>query len=140
MNMNVIGLILVETFFRSHLHCLAELAAWPVIWLIWPSRLATLSVGPGQIQLQHWRREMGWASLAPTWSKLRLVLSWEASYDIVHILTADADTIQRRAAIHRGEARSYHMACLRRAVSWLGAVQSPRMDLYAKPLMGRDLQ
>lgn len=130
---DVISLLLIETFFRSHLHRLVELAAWPVVWLMWPSRLATLSVGPGQIQLQHWMRTMGWASLAPTWSRLRLVLSWEASYDVVDGLTANAETTQRRAAIHRGEARSYHVKCLMHAVSWLRAMQPGRNHRYAKP-------
>lgn len=138
-NPDVISLLLVETFFRSHSHRLAELAAWPIVWFVWRSRLATLSVGPGQIQLRHWRRVMAWESFAPTWSKLSSVLSWEASYDLVQFLTAEATTTQRRAAVHRGEARSYHVACLTHTLSWLKKAGSTHPGRHSRrPSRERD--
>lgn len=131
-NPNVIGLLLVETFFRSPLYRLAEIAAWPVLWFLWPRRVATLSLGPGQIQLRHWREALAWGSLAPTWSRVRSILSWEDNYDLVHSLTAGATTTQRRAALYRGEARSFHVACVAHAVSWIRRTQSRRLSPFVQ--------
>jgi non-ribosomal peptide synthetase component F len=118
-DIGVMSVLLVETFFRTVGLRLLELAAWPLIWVLCPTRVATLSVGPGQIQLRHWGRAKSWESLAPSASKVSLVLSWEANYDLARLLTRNAGTTQERAAVYRGEARSYHVACLTYAERWL---------------------
>src|SRR5688572_23898964 len=118
-NPEIVGILLVEAYFRSELRRLMELVMWPVLWLIWPARLARLSVGPGQIQLRHWRRETGWRSLAPGWQRFCTVVSWEANYDMVSTLTMHAKGLHQRGALHLGQARGYYLACLRHTVSWL---------------------
>lgn len=115
----VLSVLLVESFFRPMHEQLLELLAWPLVWMISRARVGALSLGPGQIQLRHWCKAESWVSLAPTWSKARRILSWEASFDIAERLLADAPTAQKRAALYRGEARSYHLSCLLYTESWL---------------------
>jgi len=88
-----------------------------------PARAGTLSLGPGQIQLRHWREAESWASLMPSVAKIRKLLSWEATFDVAERLLAGTSTTQQRAAVYRGEARSYHVSCLRYVESWLRTLE-----------------
>lgn len=115
----VLSILLVESYFRSEWYRALELVAWACLSMLRVRRVATLSVGPGQIQLRHWKASCSWVSLAADVARVRRVISWDANYDVADTLLHGATTCRRRAAVYRGEARSYYVTCLKDVQSWL---------------------
>lgn len=114
----VLGLLLTETFFRSRGDRALELLAWPVLALLHRTRLARLSVGPGQIQLRHWRHAHKWSSDAPTVARMVTVCSWEASYDLAASIVEGVESRVERARLYHGEARWHYIKILAHAEEW----------------------
>ena len=123
----VLALLLTETFFRRPTDRAAEYLAWLGLGLLWPGRARRLSVGVAQLQVRHWKRLQQWESNRLTPARLAETLRVAANYDacerfLYESAGAAPMSTQRVAAIYRGEARSYHVSVLQRAVTFaLGA-------------------
>lgn len=118
-DVRVLSILLVESYFRSGWYRALEIVAWALLSIVRVRRVATLSVGPGQIQLRHWKASCSWVSLTADFARVRLVINWDANFDVADTLLRGATTCRRRAAVYRGEARSHYVTCLEDVQSWL---------------------
>jgi hypothetical protein len=77
----VLAIMATEAYFKRPFGRLLEGLAWPVLSIVWPARLKTLSVGVAQIQLRHWVDLGQLSGLRFTFPRLWRVLSLRRNYD-----------------------------------------------------------
>ena len=77
----VLAIMATEASFKRPSGRILEWIAWPVLSVVWPARLARLSVGVAQIQLRHWVALGQLSGMRFTLSRLRRVLSLRHNYD-----------------------------------------------------------
>jgi hypothetical protein len=77
----VLAIMATEASFKGPGGRILECLVWPVLSVIWPARLARLSVGVAQIQLRHWVSLGHLPGMRFTPSRLRRVLSLRSNYD-----------------------------------------------------------
>lgn len=110
-DLNVISLILCETYFRKNTDRLIEYVAMPFLLLINQNRFNRLSIGIGQIQLRHWMRIKHIKK--PISIKSYLVyLSVLQNYDVIKVLIQSnldqGNNDSKLIAVHTGETRKFH--------------------------------
>lgn len=110
-DLNVIALILCESYFRKKKDRIIEYFAMPFLYLINRNRFNKLSIGIGQIQLKHWikfKKNKSPISLS-AYSSYFSVLN---NYDLINELVKqnlNLDyTDSKLIAFHTGETRKYH--------------------------------
>jgi hypothetical protein len=77
----VLAIMATEASFKGPGGRILECLVWPVLSVIWPARLARLSVGVAQIQLRHWVSLGQLPGMRFTPARLRRVLSLQSNYD-----------------------------------------------------------
>jgi hypothetical protein len=77
----VLAIMATEAYFKRRAGRILEGIAWPVLSVVWPARLATLSVGVAQIQLRHWVSLGQLSGVRFTPPRLWRVLSLRRNYD-----------------------------------------------------------
>lgn len=118
------ALILVEASQRPAAARVVEYLAWALLWFFHPRRLATLSVGVGQLQLRHWASLGMTGGCRPSLRNFLRVTSpkWN-HYAIQAYLRRSLGntewTTRSVSLAYAGEARSYYMAELTRALESL---------------------
>lgn len=130
---DVLALLLTESFLRPERERAVEYLAW--VWSSYAAkvRAKTLSVGPGQIQLRHWKEFCGWPDIGFSIARWRTVSSWSESYDVAFELTADCTSLREKVAVYRGEVRTYYLFLAERAKEHVQAVAGTPVNTRLAP-------
>jgi hypothetical protein len=120
----VLALILTETFFRDKLHRILEYSAWMILAFVWPARVCRLSVGISQMQLRHWVRLGYLQNVRPRFAALRTTMCAEANYDVCRSFLVstgvELSNPRRLGTVYCGEARAYHHRILCAFIAAIG--------------------
>ena len=110
-DINIIALILCESYFRKSLDRLIEYIAMPILFVFRKKRFSKLSIGIGQIQLKHWENIQEKQSPISINSFQKYLSTFE-NYDLLKMRVEEnlgndfSDS--KLIAFHTGETRSFH--------------------------------
>lgn len=111
-DINVIAIILCETYFRKKQDRIVEYFSMPFLFFLNYSRFQRLSIGIGQIQLRHWIR-LKKISVPLSIESYLIYFSVKNNYDVLDNLISSnlkkGFSETELISFHTGESRKFHI-------------------------------
>ncbi|MCJ8165253.1 hypothetical protein MKJ04_10395 [Pontibacter sp. E15-1] len=110
-DLNVIALILCESYFRKTTDRLVEYLAMPFLYLLNKKRFESLSIGVGQIQLKHWikvKKIQSPLSLNAYSSYFSVIENYDLLNELIKQNLGSRYNDSKLIAFHTGETRKFH--------------------------------
>jgi len=112
-DLNVIALILCESYFRKDVDRFIEYCAMPVLFFINKKRFERLSIGIGQIQIRHWikiKQPQSPFSIKSYSSYFSILENYDVLKELIQSNLDKGYNDSKLIAFHTGETRKYHFS------------------------------